>query len=325
MSKKLSSATPGEKLLALYTLLMLRGKKPISLASLASHLACSKQTVLRLLAQLEASGYGKLEKPLRQGKEDFYRLAPREDMLDLGAAELAQLALCRNLLIHLLPDPSSRPEGAETSFLHPAAIACKGYIDYAPFETQYARLLTAIQKRLVCRVAYQKTLQSEPREFCFAPIRLLAYRETLSLLGWEVPPGGTVKCLYANWLWLYLQRFTMVKLTKRSSAELPEINITNGGRTEFGIMDWKSFSVKLLFSARTAPYIHDRQWSSNQKMTLTEDGGLILEMEARSHPEVVSWVLGFGSQVKVLHPAWLREEVVRQAREIIHSQTESAS
>ncbi|MBQ4567226.1 MAG: helix-turn-helix domain-containing protein [Desulfovibrio sp.] len=95
---------PGEKLLALYTLLMLRGQNPISLSELARILHCSKQTVLRYLDQLEASGYGKLEEPIVRGREHLYRMAPiAQPHLALGVRELSQLTLCRKMLLPSCP------------------------------------------------------------------------------------------------------------------------------------------------------------------------------------------------------------------------------
>lgn len=322
MPPKISDKTPGEKLLALYTLLMLQGDRRISLAGIANTLGCSKQTVLRLLAQLEASGYGKLDEPLRKGKEYFYRLAKTDDrILDLGPGELRQLALCRNLLMRLLPDPKGDVGGifcdGEKAVAPPVGIMYKGFIDYAPFETQYSCILKAIQNRLVCKISYQKSIFALPRDIFFAPVRLISYHETLSAVGWEVPQKGKVRSLYPNWLWLYLQRCKKVKLTTRSSAELPDINLTTEDKAEFGIMDGKIFTVKLLFNERTANYIYDRIWSSDQLITILADKNLILEMKVRSAPEIVSWVLGFGSDVKVLEPEWLKKEIVARSAEVV--------
>lgn len=322
MPPKISDSTPGEKLLALYTLLMLQGDRPISLASIAASLMCSKQTVLRLLVQLEASGYGKLEEPIRKGKEFFYRLAKTDcAILDLGAAELAQLALCRNMLMNLLSGYKAVPGQIQASRSDPDSspvrVMYKGYIDYNPFESQYSQLLRAIQKHLVCKIIYQKSIFMPPREFCFAPIRLISYHETLSVIGWEVPAKGKVKSIHKNWLWLYIQRCKSVKLTLRHASELPDINLDAEDKAKFGIMDGEEFAVKLLFFKRTSNYVYDRQWSSDQKMTITDDNNLILEMKARSKPEVISWVLGFGPDVKVLSPDWLRDEVLNQASHIL--------
>lgn len=322
MPPKISDKTPGEKLLALYTLLMIQGDRWISLAGIATTLVCSKQTALRLLAQLEASGYGKLEEPLRKGKEYFYRLAKIDECaIDLGPAELRQLALCRNLLMRLLPAQSRTPGGifcgSGKTGMSPVGIMYKGYIDYGPFEAQYSGILKAIQKRLVCKILYQKSIFVLPRDIYFAPMRLISYHETLSTVGWAVPQKGKIRSLYPNWLWLYLQRCKEVKLTTRSSAQLPDINLTTEDKAEFGIMDGEVFTVILLFNERTANYIHDRKWSSDQHITITEDKNLILEMKARSAPEIVSWVLGFGPDVKVLEPEWLKEKILEKSAEVI--------
>lgn len=324
MPPKISDKTPGEKLLALYTLLMLQGERLISLAGIANSLGCSKQTVLRLLTQLEASGYGKLEQPVRKGKEYFYRLTKTDErILDLGPGELRQLALCRNLLMRLLPDQSRESVGifcdSESAGLSPVGIMYKGYIDYSPFEAQYSNLLKAIQKRLICKISYQKSIFTSPRDIWFAPVRLISYHETLSVVGWEVTQKGKVRRLYSNWLWLYLHRCKSAKLTTRSSVELPDIDLMTEDKAEFGVMNGEIFTVVLLFNENTANYIHDRQWSSDQQITITDDRHLLLKMEVRSKPEIISWVLGFGPDVRVLEPSWLKEEILRKSSEVINN------
>lgn len=320
MPAKRSEKSPGEKLLALYTLLLLQGGRPISLAALAQALDCSKQTVLRLLGQLEASGYGKLDEPIRRGKEDFYRLAGETPgLISLGAKELARLALCRNVLMNLLPGEDGEEAGMGSRGQRPGVsydVMYKGYIDYGPYEKQYEQLARAIQKGLVCRLVYQKSIFAEPRELYFAPQRIISYHETLSVLGWEVPPRGQVKNLYPNWLWLYIHRCISVALTRRHASGLPEIEMDSGRAADFGIICGDAFGVRLLFNAQTANYIHDRQWSADQKLTPGPDNSLILEMTARSQPELVSWILSFGANVKVLEPDWLRDEIREIARKI---------
>ena len=98
-------------------------------------------------------------------------------------------------------------------------------------------------------------------------------------------------------------------LTRRHARDLPEIEIDSGLAADFGIICGDAFRVRLLFNSRTANYIHDRRWSADQKLTPAADNSLILEMTARSEPELVAWILGFGANVKVLEPDWLRDEI----------------
>ncbi len=97
----------GEKLLRLFSLLLFTQQR-YSLSSLAENLYCSKQTVLRLIDQLEASGWAKVLRE-NEGRKAFYRMARAERLpqVSLNLEGLKQLALCRNFLVHLLP-PSAQ-------------------------------------------------------------------------------------------------------------------------------------------------------------------------------------------------------------------------
>lgn len=308
MPAKLSDSTPGEKLLSLHTLLMLQGERWISLATLAEALKCSRQTVLRLLDQLEASGFGKLDAPQVKGREHFYRLASaKAGLLELGPTELSRLALCRNHLIRFLP--GGKEPGADG-----VGVLYKGYIDYSRCEEQYRTLVHAIRERLVCRVEYRRSIFAEPREFCLAPLKIFSYHESLAAAGWEVTDEGD--CIYDNWLWLYLQRFISVQLTRRHFGDLPEIRLEPDSGPEFGVMQGDSFHVRLLFNSRAANYVHDRTWAADQVLTRTEKGELLLEMTARSRAEMISWVLSFGPNVRVMDPDWLRQAIKEDALKI---------
>ncbi len=81
----------------------------------------------------------------------------------------------------------------------------------------------------------------------------------------------------------------------------------------FGIyLDPKIYHVKLKFPAYEARWIRERQWHKSQKMTTTEDGSLILEMDVKGLEDVKRWVLQYGAEVEVLEPAELREAIGRE-------------
>lgn len=313
MPARLSDKKPGEKLLTLYTLLVFQDEKaPFSLSRLSQLLDCSKQTVLRLLDQLEASRFGKLEEPIRKGREHYYRLTPQpRQALSIGPREAAQLALCRSTLMRLLPKDALPPDG--TGSPSPSVhVVYKGYIDYERFTGQYATLLRAVEERKVCRITYRRSPFREPRVFFFAPMRLLSYRESLAATGWEVTQSGLVKPLYETPLFLYIQRCQSVSLTARGSRRLPEPE--SNGADAFGLLqDGEPFTVELLFEEDTAGYVHDRQWAADQRFELTSDRRLRMEMTARNPAETISWVMGFGDRVTILSPDWLKEEVRRRA------------
>ena len=58
MGKKWSESRPAEKMLSLYTLL-LTSSQPVRLTELSRLLNCAKQSVTRLIDQLESSHFGR--------------------------------------------------------------------------------------------------------------------------------------------------------------------------------------------------------------------------------------------------------------------------
>ncbi|MCL1822351.1 MAG: WYL domain-containing protein, partial [Prolixibacteraceae bacterium] len=65
-----------------------------------------------------------------------------------------------------------------------------------------------------------------------------------------------------------------------------------------------------------AAYVEERTWSADQNFERQPDGSLILTFQARSHLEVLSWVLGFGAQAEVLAPDWLRVEMLAAVKNL---------
>jgi predicted DNA-binding transcriptional regulator YafY len=322
MPQKHSEASPAEKLLSLYALLLFNGGNRFSLKELSARLGCSKQTVLRLVDQIETAEYGEIVQS-RQGREVYYAIErPRRlPGVSLNAEGLHQLALCRKLLLGLLPRGMKEQETLRASgFADEDSVAfgrahARGSIDYAPFQPMLETFMQAMHARKVCTVAYRTRLGRAPRVFAFAPKNLVACRETLSVLGWEVTEKGRVEALHDNSLSLYLHRCVSVDPTPRTGEDLPlpeTVRDEEGGEL-FGSVDGEAFSVRARFAPRAAIYVYGRQWSSRQSAKVHEDGSLTLDFDARNRAEVVSWLLGFGDQATALSPGWLREEMRRQA------------
>lgn len=335
MPAKRSNATPAEKLLMLYTLLIRRGERPSSLAELAGLLQCSKQTVLRLLAQLEASGYGKLEAPIRRGREHCYRLAFGLHDLSGDARELAWLTFYRQMLRQFLPQGMGRlwneemnadpPDRLHLSPIEVPPLAADGadvffpcgIIDYPAFAAQYHRLLLALRQRILCRVLYREGLRQGESCLYFMPQRLVIRQDSLSFLGWRMEDAAGRDTGRGRPVSLFLHRCLRVEMTGRSApapslpcAECPE-------QDEAGGRDESRFRVRLLFAPQEADYIYDRRWSLRQDVQLRDDGSLLLDFDAGSENEVLAWLLSFGGRVVVLEPAWLREKMAQQARLIL--------
>ncbi|MBZ5499761.1 MAG: WYL domain-containing protein [Acidobacteriia bacterium] len=74
--------------------------------------------------------------------------------------------------------------------------------------------------------------------------------------------------------------------------------------------------VELRFDKKTTAWAKNRIWHPSQKATITKDGCLTLTLQVAETPELIGWILSFGSGVRVMQPDSLRQEVVATAAKI---------
>lgn len=311
---------PAQQLLSLYHVLVF-GRKEISLTELSKELGCSKQSVRRLVDQLEDSCLGRVLCNKR-GREAVYSMdRPRtRARLTLDADGLRQLMLCRDFMRRLLPESMRQkmdsaldqasaymPEGDE-DLLSLGVSLSKGRIDYSPFQDILQTAMDAIRKQSVCEVTYSSSRPEKGEEsFDFAPKRLVSYREVIYIRGWAVTASGRPQIQGDSPRLLALQRVKSLTITRRGGDHLPDA--TDEAPGAFGVMDGEPFQARIRFSPEAAAYVSERRWSEEQVVTRRRDGGVTLRLTARSRPELISWILGFGDAAEALSPKWLRDEL----------------
>lgn len=331
MGKKWNpDAKPSEKLLSMYTMLLFSGREA-SLSELSAELDCSKQAVLRLINQLEASRFGKLLHAKR-GRESVYRLDRPKNLpkLSLNAEGLHQLALCRDFMLHLLPDSMRKvvdstlqqalaylPEdeaagGAPDDMPSIGKSFAKGRIDYSPFQEMLQSVIKGIRQHKICAIEYKSSIHGETKSFDFAPKRLVAYRESIHIHGWIVSEKGTAAPIFEKSTNLALHRLQKVAVTRRNAAHIPDVEEEHKGA--FGLMEDAPFPVRVKFSPAAATYVAEREWSADQKATVHKDGSVTLAMTARSSLEVIAWVMSFADAAELLSPKWLRKELAEHVQ-----------
>lgn len=76
------------------------------------------------------------------------------------------------------------------------------------------------------------------------------------------------------------------------------------------------YHVVLKFSPYQARWIRERQWHKTQKLIELENGSLILEMDVKGLDEVKRWALKYGSEVEVIKPKLLRNEIKQEVKKL---------
>ncbi|MBI9080804.1 MAG: WYL domain-containing protein [Pseudodesulfovibrio sp.] len=316
--KKNQHASPTQKAVALFCQLMYTGKRHY-LIDLARELDCSKQTIMRMVQDIDRSYSVKLDKG-KDGKRVWYQVRTPQTTpkVALSETEISHLLLCKEMVHHLLPDGLSQEVNEtihKTAALLPAldnraeafeslaGVILKGSIDYTPQEKIITALLNAIAAKDVCEIKYRALGREEERLHYFAPLKIKSYREALYVTGWTVDiRSKEAEPLYE--MHLPIHRFTAAEPVRKKhlikEEETPHY---------FGFPESDPFRVKVRLSPEAGTYVKERRWSSDQTATDLDDGRCELAFTAQSETEVLSWVLGFGANIEILRPHALREAV----------------
>ena len=71
--------------------------------------------------------------------------------------------------------------------------------------------------------------------------------------------------------------------------------------------------VALRFVPEAVRRVRETRWHPSQCLEETPDGGCVLRVTVAHPEEMRYWILGWGAQVEVLAPAWLRDEIAGYA------------
>ena len=75
--------------------------------------------------------------------------------------------------------------------------------------------------------------------------------------------------------------------------------------------------VRLQFEGPAAAFVKDRRWHDSQQLIQLEDGAIEMRLSTGVTPELIHWVLGFGSRVLVIEPETLAAAVRAEADRVL--------
>lgn len=83
--------------------------------------------------------------------------------------------------------------------------------------------------------------------------------------------------------------------------------------------------VALHFSSRAGQWVRDVRWHLTPETKTLSDGTLMLSFHCGVTPELVRWILSYGSDVQVIGPSHLRDAVLQEARRVLDSEGDNSS
>jgi len=323
MPEKLSPyKSYGEKLISLFARLMFSGQSH-SLTELSKMLKCSKQTVLRLVNDIQRS-YGVDIEESMQGNKKYYRLKKPKlipPAINLTEMEMNVLRMCKAFSEHLLGKElfKEATRALEKSQVllprdkalssHSFASFSPGSIDYTPYQESIRILLEAMEKKKICKISYRAIMSESLKTFYIKPLKIFSHHDTIYLhAGMARKPGETYKEPDFDPL-LAMHRIKKVELTERMFEFPTKYDFEKIFNQDFGIIKEDSFRVEVEFTGWSAEYVAERIWSPDQKIIKKADGKIRLIFSSSSESELTGWALSFADEAKVVKPKWLVEKV----------------
>lgn len=316
--KKNPHSKPAMKAVGLYALLLFSGKE-YSLSRLASIFDCSKQSIIRMIEDIEMAHKVAIEKKILN-KQRFYQVKspPVKPHISLSPEEIQSLLLCRDMVQHILPKQLKDEIGntisratvllsdyeTRTEATLPLISSYgKGIIDYSDFQSIIETVIIAVREHRFCEMDYTSVSSKEVKTYTVAPLDMLNYRNAL-YIRCRFKENKPNKADYR----FAIHRIKKIKILDATHEfdNVEKVSVSN----DFGFVLGEPFRVKLKFSPQVSMYLSERKWSHDQKMEYLEDGSLILEFTATSKPELIAWILSFGPEVEVIDPENIKNEII---------------
>lgn len=307
--QKFDDASMGSKLLRLFQLLLVDGRRHFQL-KLMERLNCSRQTIIRLVGEIEGVIGAQLVSGMEHRQRWYQIRSISRSRLGLDFEELRYLSICRDLATPYLPEQIKKRVDASifnfSLLMADAAYAerekaqgphfiflSKGWIDYSPHFEHLERLVQAIQEKHICLVHYKAAGRVVVKEHCFAPHRIVSMSNALYVLGAGVTEDYKSMRHLTN---LAIHRIENVSLTDKPI----DFDIPDSDPGMFGLPWHEPRTFRIRFKpGRVSDYVRERIWADKQQLSELEDGGVLLELTTRSEPELTAWVRSFGEDAEI--------------------------
>jgi predicted DNA-binding transcriptional regulator YafY len=286
----------------------------VTVQELAEHLACHLATAYRYLNEFDAEGR------LIEVEEGRYRIDPLKILSNVRfhpdealaiyialrriirmtssapsfmvtAIQKIIPALKNSLLVESLMDAVSNLEEDHPSSLEQTEI--------------WRTLMRGWRENKVVRIQYVKREASQPEEheievYLFEP---MVFGDGTYLIAWSRQRN--------NLRTFKPDRIQRAVLTSESFEKPKDFNINVLLRHAWGI--WygqETTRVELLFVPEVASRVIESKFLPTEEKQLREDGWLFWTAEVVGWLEILSWVRGWGPNVKVLSPEPLRQQII---------------
>lgn len=171
-------------------------------------------------------------------------------------------------------------------------------------ESFFLLIVNALFNGTPLLIHYGSPHSKQETERTILPLHLIQYMGS-----WHIIAFCTLRNELRDFALSRIRHIKQSEVNVQIPGKLPSIKEYT--RKHFGIMQGgKTRQVCLKFSASVAEWILEQIWHPDQKTELQEDGSLLMIFPVADFRELKRKVLSYGSEVQVIKPKKLKDEVI---------------
>jgi proteasome accessory factor B len=171
-------------------------------------------------------------------------------------------------------------------------------------------LAKATSRRQQVEITYRKPGQEKPETRIVDPYHLANINGEWFLFGFD-HLRNDIRTFAPG-------RIKDARLTGKTFKRPEKFSVEKTLRDSFGVHSGKGrFDVVIHFDSAVADYIREKRWHPSQKLRSLPKGGVALEMQISSLPEVERWVLSWSGHAVPIAPPELIASVKRAAQQTL--------
>ena len=175
----------------------------------------------------------------------------------------------------------------------------------------FVRIIKAINEKRKLSIEYGITSYGDPIKRVVTPIGFNKVAHTFNLIALENDVQDNVK-------FFLFERIISVKFNKEKSSLKVFPNLYDIYRFSWsnytGIKE--SSNVELLFDKKHKKYLKDKIFVQEQEVIDVPEG-ILLKLKVKISFEFISWVMGWGGDVKVIKPSKLKKDILEKSNSIL--------
>jgi predicted DNA-binding transcriptional regulator YafY len=175
-----------------------------------------------------------------------------------------------------------------------------------------SRLTQALDTRETVRVRYRKLGARREQDYTVDPERLVVQAQGTYFVGWCHEREARRTFLLDR---VRALTGTAKYFEPRADADADEIR-----HGIFGPWEGRAVRVRLRFARSAVPFLFPDRIHHTIQLQGRSDGGLDATLDVPGSPALVRWLVGWGSEVRVIAPAKLGDEVHRAHRQALNSE-----